>query len=123
MQPAPEPDSARSRPRPDPAGPSSDAIEVEVSDTQGYVAVDPGALEGLVRRVLGGEGVGRASISVALVDEATIHAVNRRHLDHDWPTDVISFRLSGPGEPVLSGELVVSAERAAALARRHDRGR
>ena len=37
------------------------------------------------------------SISIALVDDATIHAVNRRHLGHDWPTDVISFRLSEPG--------------------------
>lgn len=128
----PEPPSRRIRTR---SGPAEDAdapgasiatgvgdeggIEVEVSDTQGSLAIDPGTVEGLVRRVLEAEGVGRASISVALVDEATIHGVNRRHLGHDWPTDVISFVLSGPEEPVLSGELVVSAERAAALARRH----
>jgi probable rRNA maturation factor len=92
-------------------------IEVEVSDTQGHLAVDREALAGLVRRVLEGEGVTRATISVALVDEATIHGVNRRYLAHDWPTDVISFQLSDPGEAVLSGELVVSAERAAGMAR------
>jgi probable rRNA maturation factor len=93
-------------------------MEVEVSDTQGHLAVTPEEVAGLVRRVLQGEGVRQASISVALVDEATIHAVNRRHLAHDWPTDAISFLLSDPGEPVLCGELVLSAERAAAVARR-----
>ena len=60
----------------------------------------------------------RASISIALVDDATIQRVNRRHLGHDWPTDVISFPLSEPGRPDLAGELVVSAEMAAATARR-----
>ena len=59
------------------------------------------------------EGVEVASISIALVDDPTIRAINRRHLDHDWPTDVISFGLSEPGDSALSGELVVSAEMAA----------
>jgi probable rRNA maturation factor len=92
-------------------------IDVEVSDTQGYLAVDPEPLSRLVRRVLEGEGIARGSVSVALVDDATIQGVNRRHLAHDWPTDVISFRLSDAGEPVLSGEVVVSAERAASVGR------
>ena len=60
------------------------------------------------------EGVEPASISIALVDDATIHAINRKHLGHDWPTDVISFLLSEPARPELAGELVVSAEMAAA---------
>lgn len=93
-------------------------IDVEVSDTQGHLAIDHAAVIALVRRVLAGEGVAHASISVALVDDAAIHAVNRRHLDHDCPTDVISFPFSEPGDATLSGELVVSAERAASMARR-----
>jgi probable rRNA maturation factor len=94
------------------------AIEVEVSDTQEHLAVDPGSLARLVRRVLAGEGVAAGSVSIAVVDDATIHAVNRRHLAHDWPTDVLSFQLSDPGAPFLAGELVVSAERAVAVAQR-----
>jgi probable rRNA maturation factor len=90
---------------------------VELSDTQAHIAVDRAALRALVGRVLALEGVARYAVSIALVDDATIHSVNRRHLDHDWPTDVISFPLSEPGEPVLAGELVVSAEMAAATAR------
>jgi len=92
-------------------------IEVEISDNQSHLAVDPEFLRGLARRVLTAEGIGRASISIALVDDATIRVINRRHLDHDWPTDVISFVLSEPDDPTLAAELVVSAEMASATAR------
>ena len=81
------------------------------------IRVDPAALEDLVRLVLASHRRERASISIALVDDAAIHAVNRTHLGHDWPTDVISFPLSAPDDSVLAGELVVSAEMAVASAR------
>jgi probable rRNA maturation factor len=87
-------------------------IAVEVSDTQSFVRVDREAVAGIVRGALAAEGLRRASVSVALVDDATIRTINRRHLGHDWPTDVISFTLSKPGEGELCGELVVSAETA-----------
>ncbi len=93
------------------------SIEVEISDTQSHLATDPAFIEALVRRVLLLEGVERASISIALVDDPTIQAINRRHLDHDWPTDVITFVLSEPDDPNLAAELVVSAEMAASTAR------
>ena len=114
--------SGRNTPTQDPAtdrarGLAPASIEVEVSDTQGFLPIDPEPLSGLVRRVLEGEGIARGSVSVALVDDATIQGVNRRHLAHDWPTDVISFRLSDADDPLLSGEVVVSAERAASVAR------
>jgi probable rRNA maturation factor len=93
------------------------AIEVEISDNQSHLAVEPAFLESIVRRALLSEGVERASISIALVDDATIRVINRRHLNHDWPTDVISFPLSEPEDPTLVGELVVSTEMAASTAR------
>jgi probable rRNA maturation factor len=92
-------------------------IEVEISDGQQFLDVDHAALSGLARRTLAAQGIEAASISVALVDNATIHAINRRHLAHDWPTDVISFTLSEPGDVALAGELVISAEMAVATAR------
>jgi probable rRNA maturation factor len=92
------------------------AIEVEISNTQAFLAVDTDELVQLARRVLQAEGITRASISLALVDNATIHEVNRQHLGHDWPTDVISFPLSEPEDPELGGELVISAEMAVATA-------
>jgi len=88
------------------------AIVVEISNTQGFLDVHADGLARLVQRVLHDEGIDHAAISVALVDNATIRRINRIHLAHDWPTDVISFTLSGVGEPELVGELVVSAEMA-----------
>jgi probable rRNA maturation factor len=99
-------------------GRNTDGIAVEVSDTQSHLKVNPEALARLVRGALRAEGVRRASVSVAVVDDVTIREVNRRHLDHDWPTDVISFGLSDPGDPELSGALIVSAEMASTTAGR-----
>lgn len=98
--------------------PTEAPIVVEISDTQDRLRVDTAALAGLAREVLAMEGVGRASISIALVDDPTIHALNRRHLDHDWPTDIITFRLSDEDDPELAAELVISAEMARDTARK-----
>ena len=92
------------------------AIVVEISNTQGFLEVDAARLARLVEGVLRDEGIEHAAISVALVDNATSRRINRKHLKHDWPTDVISFTLSAAGEPELVGELVISTELAAATA-------
>ena len=105
----PHPMQLQRGPQPDPG---RDGIQVELANTQCFFEVDPAALAGLVERVLRHEGVDRASISLAIVDDAAIHRINRSHLQHDWPTDVISFRLSDESDPELAGELIVSAEMA-----------
>jgi probable rRNA maturation factor len=92
-------------------------IEVEISDTQDHLRLAREELADLVRRVLDLEGHTHGSISIALVDQATIHALNRTHLGHDWPTDVLSFPLSNPDDRDLTGELIVSAEMALTTAR------
>ena len=92
------------------------SIAIEISDTQGHLKVDRAAVVELVKRVLIAEKHPLATVSIALVDNATIHRLNRLHLGHDWPTDVITFPLSDLDEPALSGELVVSTEMAVAVA-------
>jgi probable rRNA maturation factor len=91
-------------------------IEIEINDVQGHLPVDRAALCKLARTVLAREERHRANVSIVLVDDATSRRINRTYLGHDWPTDVISFPLSGPDEPELSGELVISAEMARATA-------
>ena len=91
-------------------------MTIEISNSQSHLAIDPKVVRDLTRRVLEGEGVNDASLSIAFVDDSAIHAINRRHLNHDWPTDVITFRLSEPQE-TLDAELVISAEMAAMTAR------
>lgn len=91
-------------------------MTIDISDAQGHLPIDHESIRALARRVLEGENIPDATISVAFVDDAAIRAINRRHLDHDWPTDVITFRLSGPHDDPLDAELVVSAEMAAVTA-------
>jgi len=56
--------------------------------------------------------------SVSIVDDPTIHALNRDELGHDWPTDVISFlfeRVEREDGAHVDGELVASADTARRL--------
>ncbi len=99
-------------------------IEISIADQQHALPVDHEFLERVARRTLEIEAVAAATISLAVVNNAQIHSVNRQFLQHDYPTDVISFLLeeSGgkPAAPLaksaraqgktIDGELVVSAE-------------
>ena len=85
-------------------------IEIEISDNQSHLTVDRAFVESVARTTLESEKVTQAQVSFAFVDDATIHEINRRHLDHDWPTDVITFGLSEPDDPLLAAELVISTE-------------
>lgn len=102
--------------------------QIDIADTQDCLEVDEEFLTRVAERVLAEEQVAAAEISVALVDDPTIHEINRQYLGHDYPTDVISFLLEcepAEGEsPVhqpdilrgrgkkLEGEVVLSTETA-----------
>ncbi|MBW3596171.1 MAG: rRNA maturation RNase YbeY [Planctomycetes bacterium] len=89
-------------------------IDVEVTNRQSAVAVDAERLSAAVREVLQQADVAEASVSLAVVDDEEIHRLNRLHLEHDRPTDVLSFLLDN-GER-LEGEIVISADTASATA-------
>src|SRR5208283_5739838 len=77
--------------------------KIAIASPQEIVAIDRGHFRQVVRSVLEGEGVADAEISLAFVDNATIHILNKRYLDHDEPTDVLSFPYSEPGARRLAG--------------------
>lgn len=55
-------------------------------------------------------------VSIAIVNDATIHELNQEHLGHDWPTDVISFIFEADEEShTVDGEIVASAQTATRL--------
>ena len=83
---------------------------ISIASPQEFVAIDRGRMREVVRAVLDGEGVAEAEISLAFVDNPTVHALNKRYLNHDEPTDVLSFSLSEANAARLAGELVVGAE-------------
>lgn len=68
---------------------------IDISNRQSVCEVDERRLRDAVGRVLTGERIAFATISLALVDDSEIHRINREFLGHDYPTDVISFRLGG----------------------------
>src|SRR5579863_5167889 len=66
---------------------------IAITNRQRAVRCDRRRLTKLARSVLAREQVESAEISVAIVDDREIHAINRQFLNHDAPTDVISFLL------------------------------
>ena len=94
--------------------------KIAIATPQETVPIDRKRIREIVQAVLDGEQVADAEISVAFVDNPTIHGLNKRYLDHDEPTDVLSFPLSEPAAKKLSGELVIGAE--VALAQANERG-
>ena len=89
-----------------------DGIEVDVSVGEGVSSpVDAARVEAAVRHVLREEGVDAAEISVALVSDVEIASLNEDYLQHEGPTDVISFALHEPGESPL-GDVYVGVEQA-----------
>jgi len=97
-------------------------IRVSVTSPQEAVPIDRGTMRRVVRAVLEGEGIDDAEISLAFVDNPTIHRLNQQYLQHDEPTDVLSFPLSEPNARRLAGELVIGVEVACTQAgeRGHD---
>jgi len=69
------------------------SFEIDISNNQRLVAVDIETLTQAIECTLEIEQVAAAVLSVSLVDNDGIHAINREHLQHDYPTDVISFQL------------------------------
>ncbi|MFN0022067.1 MAG: rRNA maturation RNase YbeY [Pirellulaceae bacterium] len=74
--------------------------------------LDETRLKQAVRAVLKDAGIEDGEISIAVVDDAEMHALNRKYLDHDYPTDVLSFVLDEE-EVRLDGEIIVSSDYAA----------
>lgn len=75
-------------------------FEIDISNSQRSLEVDMADLRRTLQVALQIEQVASAVLSVSIVDNATIHRLNREHLQHDYPTDVISFPLeiSSPDE-------------------------
>ena len=111
-----------------------DRYEVEVNDSQKILKVEPQRLADVVRSVLAAEKCVYAAISLAIVDNKTIHELNVRYLQHDYATDVLSFLLEEEmnaaslpipkGSPRgcgkrIEGEIVLSTEMAKKMATKY----
>src|SRR5215210_4516870 len=96
--------------------------KISIHSPQELVSIDRGKLRDIARAVLEGEGEKEYEISLAFVDNTTIHRLNKQYLDHDEPTDVLSFPYSAANARKLEGELIMGVEiaRDQAAERGHD---
>jgi probable rRNA maturation factor len=92
------------------------SISVDIVNRQKAVRVAAKWLERVARKAIAAIDVEAAEITVAIVDDAEIAALHDRWMGLPSPTDVLTFDLSGcDGD--FSGDIVVSAETAARVAR------
>lgn len=106
--------------------------QIDLTDRQHLVALDRDRIDAAARDLLAAEGVASACIGLVFVDDAAIQRINREHLEHDYPTDVISFLLDerqtgtsgedSSGSPRgagkhLDGEVIISTETALSQAK------
>lgn len=85
------------------------SFSVELLDDAGLGGLDPETVTRLcalafAERGLDPETLGE--VSVALVGEGEIQALNARFREKDAPTDVLSFEIDGPGGEMV-GEIVI----------------
>lgn len=108
-------------------------FEVDITARSEGADVNVADLQQALVQALQVESVAEAVLSVTLTDNADIHQINRDHLQHDYPTDVISFQLDWthperdqPGQESqrrsagarIEGEIIASMEYARAEAAR-----
>jgi probable rRNA maturation factor len=91
-------------------------IAIQIANRQKAVLIDRNRIRRLVRAVLKDADISEARISIAIVDDPTIARLHREFLHDPEPTDVLSFVLE-QSPRCLEGEVVASADTAAASAR------
>jgi probable rRNA maturation factor len=94
--------------------PTECAFRVDVTN-ETDAEIDVHRIEAAVQLALADGPYDDVAVSVAIVDDESIHELNRQFLDHDYPTDVLSFPLEDQ-PPRLEGEIVVSVDTASRCA-------
>ena len=79
--------------------------------------VDAEALEAAVRRTVAEAGGSVSELSLTLLGDEDMQALNHKYLGHDRPTDVIAFALGEP--PDLVGDVYLGLEQARRQADEH----
>jgi probable rRNA maturation factor len=90
-------------------------IAIHISNRQKTLKIDRRRMRQAVRAIVRDAGIVEATISIAIVDDATIARLHQQFLDDPTPTDVLSFVLERT-EDSLEGEVLASADTAKACA-------
>lgn len=93
-------------------------VKVTIHKRAAAVGFESRRIRAAVKAALALGGVTDGAVTVVVVDDPAIHELNRRHLEHDYPTDVLSFAIE-QGDGYVEGDIVVSADTAVRMAPRY----
>jgi len=87
-------------------------MDITVTNQQQRYDIEEDSLVAAAGLVLADSSLRRGSLDIAVVDDDHMQRLNRDYLQHDYPTDVLSFALTEEAD-YLEGQIVVSADTAA----------
>jgi len=91
-------------------------FQIEIINNQNIISIDQAYLLTLTKSILQLLKRNRATLNILIVDNKAIHEINNQFLEHDFPTDVITFPMNDDSllseQQSLEGEIVISAEMA-----------
>ncbi|MBI4607534.1 MAG: rRNA maturation RNase YbeY [Candidatus Rokubacteria bacterium] len=93
-------------------------MAVAVTNQQRRVPIPRGRVCRIAAAAMRALGRPGAEVHLTFVDDARVKRLNGRYRGTRRATDVLAFRLEGPGPSALLGEVIVSAETASRQARR-----
>ncbi len=92
-------------------------IAIEINIDGEFYPIDTDRMKRAVRFVLEQAGIQKGLMEIDIISDETIHQTNIEFLGHDYPTDVLAFEMdSDPEKHTLEGNILISAETAAASA-------
>ncbi|MBK9246753.1 MAG: rRNA maturation RNase YbeY [Ignavibacteria bacterium] len=92
-------------------------ISVNVYNESGLARLPKKLITSIVSTVCSEEKITVADIRIILVTDEEIHRINKQYLQHDYPTDVITFQIEA--KP-LEGEIYISADTALLQAKEYN---
>ncbi len=89
-------------------------VTIEIKNQQKRIPLKSSSTIKIVQKILKHQGVRQADLSVAFVTDRKMQALNKKFLQHDHPTDVLSFDWQPPKAArvkvrKIEGEIIVSA--------------
>lgn len=85
------------------------SVEVNIFNDSGRKLLPKKKIKEIISLTLSENGVNNAQVSVILTDDKAIHELNKSYLNHNRPTDVITFSLD---ENSIEGEIYISIDTA-----------
>lgn len=95
------------------------ALNVAVSSEGVRPALSLARIAECARFTLRAEGVRDAVVSIGFVSKSRIAVLNKVHLGHRGPTDVISFALTNSATGIVAGDIYIAPEVARENAKRY----